>query len=759
NTVVDDTDSTTVTLSSSTNGQAIVEGGSITYTASVGAPVTGSDLVVALSNGQSITIAVGQSSGTATFAVRPDDLYVQGTQTLATVSIAGTAGGNFEALATTGTVANTVVDDTDSTTVTLSSSTNGQAIVEGGSITYTASVGAPVTGSDLVVALSNGQSITIAVGQSSGTATFAVRPDDLYVQGTQTLATVSIAGTAGGNFEALATTGTVANTVVDDTDSTTVTLSSSTNGQAIVEGGSITYTASVGAPVTGSDLVVALSNGQSITIAVGQSSGTATFAVRPDDLYVQGTQTLATVSIAGTAGGNFEALATTGTVANTVVDDTDSTTVTLSSSTNGQAIVEGGSITYTASVGAPVTGSDLVVALSNGQSITIAVGQSSGTATFAVRPDDLYVQGTQTLATVSIAGTAGGNFEALATTGTVANTVVDDTDSTTVTLSSSTNGQAIVEGGSITYTASVGAPVTGSDLVVALSNGQSITIAVGQSSGTATFAVRPDDLYVQGTQTLATVSIAGTAGGNFEALATTGTVANTVVDDTDSTTVTLSSSTNGQAIVEGGSITYTASVGAPVTGSDLVVALSNGQSITIAVGQSSGTATFAVRPDDLYVQGTQTLATVSIAGTAGGNFEALATTGTVANTVVDDTDSTTVTLSSSTNGQAIVEGGSITYTASVGAPVTGSDLVVALSNGQSITIAVGQSSGTATFAVRPDDLYVQGTQTLATVSIAGTAGGNFEALATTGTVANTVVDDTDSTTVTLSSSTNGQAIV
>ncbi|MDP1886717.1 retention module-containing protein, partial [Polaromonas sp.] len=46
---------TTVTLSSTTAGTAISEGGSITYTATVGAPVTGSALVISLSNGESIT--------------------------------------------------------------------------------------------------------------------------------------------------------------------------------------------------------------------------------------------------------------------------------------------------------------------------------------------------------------------------------------------------------------------------------------------------------------------------------------------------------------------------------------------------------------------------------------------------------------------------------------------------------------------------------------------------------------------------------
>ncbi|MBK9352285.1 MAG: hypothetical protein IPN05_19760, partial [Sulfuritalea sp.] len=90
--------------------------------------------------------------------------------------------------------------------------------------------------------------------------------------------------------------------------------------------------------------------------------------------------------------------------------------------------------------------------------------------------------------------------------------------------------------------------------------------------------------------------------------------------------------------------------------------LSNGQSITIPVGSSTGTASHTVRADDIYTQGSETLTTVGISGTSGGNFEAVGTSGTVNNTVVDDADSTTVVLSSATNGAAVTEGGSITYT-------------------------------------------------------------------------------------------------
>src|SRR5205823_6668345 len=136
-----------------------------------------------------------------------------------------------------------------------------------------------------------------------------------------------------------------------------------------------------------------------------------------------------------------------------------------------------------------------------------------------------------------------------------------------------------------------------------------------------------------------TVAITGTSGGNFEALTTTSTVTTTVADDSDATTVKISSAWSR---TEGGSTVYTASLDSPVTGSPLIVTLANGQTITIPVGQSSADSTpFLVRADDAYVQADDTL-TVAITGTSGGNFEALTTTSTVTTTVADDSDAMTV---------------------------------------------------------------------------------------------------------------------
>src|SRR5205085_609993 len=151
------------------------------------------------------------------------------------------------------------------------------------------------------------------------------------------------------------------------------------------------------------------------------------------------------------------------------------------------------------------------------------------------------------------------------------------------------------------------------------------------------FLGRADVPYTQVDSTLA-VGITGASGGNFEALTTTSTVTAAVADDSDASTVTLSAA---GSVTEGGSIVYTASVDAAVTDTPLVITLSNGQTITIPVGQSSADSTpFLVRADDAYAQANDTL-TVGITGTSGGNFEALTTTSTVTTTVADDSDSST----------------------------------------------------------------------------------------------------------------------
>jgi hypothetical protein len=127
-------------------------------------------------------------------------------------------------------------------------------------------------------------------------------------------------------------------------------------------------------------------------------------------------------------------------------------------------------------------------------------------------------------------------------------------------------------------------------------------------------------------------------------------------------------------------------------GTDLVLTLSNGQTITILAGQTTGSVDYTVRGDDAYAQGTSALPAVTIASNSGGGYENVARTGTVLTSVADNATTSTVSLSTSAPG-TVSEGSTITYTATVDNAPVGTDLVLTLSNGQTITILAGQTTG------------------------------------------------------------------
>ena len=428
----------TITLSSVTNGQTVAEGGSITYTVSTDHAVTGSPLVVTLSNGSQVSIPVGASSGSVTVGVRSDDAYSQGPEQQ-NVSISGTSGGNFEAVTTTGTVSNSVTDNGTVTNVTLSSATNGQAVAEGGSITYTVSTDHAVTGSPLVVTLSNGSQVSIPVGASSGSVTVGVRSDDAYSQGPEQQ-NVSISGTSGGNFEAVTTTGTVSNSVIDDHD--VVYAQINVDKSSVAEGGTLTYTVNL---VDENGKAISVPAGKSVTVDLLWSgpaaSGTDTsplpaqvtltgssqtsFTVAAlDDYLKEGSEALvATLTKVTDVHGSFEGVALGTKVATSAITDelnpgTEDTVYARISVDKG-SVTEGGSLTYTVSLvdsqGKPVT-------VEAGKSVTVDLnwsGTASGGADTSELPKNVTItSGSQTSFTVQ----------------TVDDTQTESTDSLTATI-------------------------------------------------------------------------------------------------------------------------------------------------------------------------------------------------------------------------------------------------------------------------------------------------------------------------------------
>ncbi|MBC3210444.1 hypothetical protein HU755_26945, partial [Pseudomonas sp. SWRI111] len=166
-----------------------------------------------------------------------------------------------------------------------------------------------------------------------------------------------------------------------------------------------------------------------------------------------------------------------------------------------------------------------------------------------------------------------------------------------------------------------------------------ITIKAGETSGNVTVPAPTDDVYKDAGSVQATITSA--TGGNFENLVPSTTPAITQVTDTiDTSTVKLTADTS---VTEGGTVTYTATVGAPVTGSPVVVTLANGQNITIEVGKTTGSVTFTAPNDALTGQASLSN---SITNVTGGNFENLVADKTpVSTTVTDTVDTTNLSLS------------------------------------------------------------------------------------------------------------------
>ncbi|MCU7251074.1 retention module-containing protein, partial [Pseudomonas koreensis] len=713
--VTDTIDTSTVKLTADTS---VAEGGTVTYTATVGAPVTGSPVVVTLANGQSITIEVGKTTGTVTTTAPNDALTGHAPLTNAITDVSG---GNYENLVADKTPVSTTVTDTVDTT-NLSLSATG-SVAEGGSIVYTATL-TNAAGSPVTVTLSNGAVITIDAGKTTGTVTVDAPKDDVYKDAGKVEATISTA--TGGNFENLVPSTVPAVTQVTDTiDTTTVKLTAT---ESAAEGGTVTYTATVGAPVTGSPVTVNLSNGQSITIEVGKTTGTVTTTAPNDALTGHAPLTNAITDVSG---GNYENLVADKTPVSTTVTDTVDTT-NLSLSATG-TVAEGGSIVYTATL-TNAAGSPVTVTLSNGAVITIDAGKTTGTVTVPAPADDVYKDAGKVEATISTA--TGGNFENLVPSTVPAVTQVTDTiDTTTVKLTAS---ETAAEGGTVTYTATVGAPVTGSPVVVTLANGQSITIEVGKTTGTVTTTAPNDALTGHAPLTNAITDVSG---GNYENLVADKTPVSTTVTDTVDTT-NLSLSATG-SVAEGGSIVYTATL-TNAAGSPVTVTLSNGAVITIDAGKTTGTVTVPAPADDVYKDAGKVEATISTA--TGGNFENLVPSTVPAVTQVTDTiDTTTVKLTAT---ESAAEGGTVTYTATVGAPVTGSPVTVNLSNGQSITIEVGKTTGTVTTTAPNDALTGHAPLTNAITDVSG---GNYENLVADKTpVSTTVTDTVDTTNLSLS---------
>ncbi|MBI6955751.1 retention module-containing protein, partial [Pseudomonas sp. CCOS 191] len=410
-------------------------------------------------------------------------------------------------------------------------------------------------------------------------------------------------------------------------------------------GGVIVYTATVGQPPL-TNLTVTLSNGAVIVIPAGQTTGTVNVNVPANDTpYIDGGQISATIT--GTSGGNGLIVTPSTTPAVTEVTDTiDTTTATL---TANPSVTEGGVITYTVTLTNPAQ-TPVTVTLSNGQTVTIEAGKSSGSVDFQTPANDVYNNGSTVSTTIT--GATGGNFENLVPNPTPAETKINDSvDTTTATLTAT---PSVTEGGVITYTVTLTNPAQ-TPVTVTLSNGQTITVKAGESTGSVDFQTPANDVFVNGS-TVST-SITGVTGGNFEKLEPDTTPTQTVISDSIDT-VTVSIASNGN-VTEAEQPTFTVSVSQKLD-HDLTVTLSNGATVVISAGQTQATYSLPAQGDDVFKDAGSVTLGVTDASVAGKTFESLQLGGDATVQITDTVSEVVATLTA--DKTTVSEGGQITYT-------------------------------------------------------------------------------------------------
>ncbi|WP_268799492.1 retention module-containing protein [Pseudomonas huanghezhanensis] len=213
-------------------------------------------------------------------------------------------------------------------------------------------------------------------------------------------------------------------------------------------------------------------------------------------------------------------------------------------------------------------------------------------------------------------------------------------------------------GGTLVYTATVTqAPQT--DLIVTLSNGQTIVIAGGQTTGTVSVQIPNGNTpYIDPTQISTTIT--GTSGGAGIVVTTDPTPAVTQITDTIDTTT--ASITGTASVVEGQSATYTITLSNPAQTEVTINLTYSGtaadgsdytQVVSVKVPANSSSVTFDIATiNDTIPEGVENL-TVAIGAITGGNFEQIVvspTQGSVTTTIIDNDALPVVDLDNNTNG-------------------------------------------------------------------------------------------------------------
>ena len=680
----------------------------VTVSASAVSPATASDFT--LSSNKVLTIAAEQTTSTGTVTITAVDNADDDDNRQVTVSgVAMNAGGVTQPSSQTLTIAD---DESASTTVTLTVSPtsvaedatgadrtvtvtatlDAAARTENTEVTVSVAAGTAVEGTDFSAV--NDFTLTIAGGATSGTATFDLVPLDDAIDEPAETVTVTAATAVPGLAVKPEAGRTV--TITDDEDAPTVTLVLAPDSISEDEGSStvtatlshpsneattVTVSASPVTPAEAGDYT--LSENRTLTIAAGSTTSTGTVTVEAvDNLFDAASKS---VTVSGSADNTLGVEPPSSQTLTITDDESPTTTVTLTVSPG--TVSEGATgmaqtVTVTAAFdGAPrpadtavtvsvadgtaVAGTDYT-AVSN-VTITIATGDTSGTATFTLAPVDDNVD--EPNETVVVTGTTTVSGLNVAPPGGLRVTVEDDDDAPAVKLVLSP-GSVSENGGSSTVTAELehpsseettvrvsASPVTPAEAGDYTLSGSVLTIVAGQTASTGTVTIAAEDNNVHAPDKRVTVS--GSARNDQGVEPPSSKTLTITENDTASDTVelTVSPTSLSEGAAEGErTVTVTATLDAAARPADAQVTVSvtgdtatagtdfsvvAGFTVTIEAGQTSGTGTFTLAPVDdardepdetVLVRGTTTVSGLTVSPEAGRTV-----------TIVDNDDAPTVT--------------------------------------------------------------------------------------------------------------------
>ena len=724
-----------------------------------------------------IMIAAGASSGAGTFTLTPEDDNVD--ESDETLSVTGTSD-----LPVTATEVELADDDATSSNISLTaepprvSEGDGatpvrvMATLDAGARTVETTITVTVSGSGSADAVDFADvrdfTITIAEGDTSGTGSFTLTPEDDNVD--ESDETINIDGSS----DLTVTADTVA--LADDDNPSAAILLSASPGRIPEDGGAapIQVTATLDASARAVATTVSVSvagrgrpdavdyaatpTSFDITIAAGATTGTETFTVTPEDDEVDERNEV--LDIAGASD-----LPVTPTSVTLADDDQTSTEIVLSAAPSTvsegagatpievTATLDAGARTVPTTVTVEVTGSgdpDAVdFASVRDLKIMIAAGATSGRWTFTLTPDDDNVA--ESSETLTVDGTAD-----LPVTETTVTLTDDDVASDRIVLSASPS-RVSEDGGAVgvRVTASLNGAVRQTATTVTVSvagSGNSravdfqavadfeIIIAANAASGAGTFTLTPvDDGAVEADETL-------TVSGMSADLPVTPTTV-TLADDDDASTRILLSAVPGRVSEGDGPtpVTVTATLDRALRQQATTVAVSVSGSgdagaadfaavadfaITIEANAASGTGTFTLTPqDDETVEANERL-------TVSGVSDLPVTPASV--TLVDDDEaSTRILLFLTVDPPRASEGDGeirVTVTAEVDKGVRPDETRIAVSvegSGDAdavdfdpipdfdVVIPANAPEGTGTFTVVPeDDLIVEADEVLTISGVA-----------------------------------------